>query len=143
GDDAPEYTCSRAAAAGSLQHAEGAELVAVEVADIGGVEAAPALARGTLVAAAKRQRPGVEGVYFLLRPQRPRHHGAVAGRGGLAVVGNGHAQAGMAQVRAPGDETFAFHDPDLAESDHQCVVEGGGAREVVGTEGDVADHRGS
>src|SRR5690349_17548758 len=76
---APSLTAS------SLAGAEGAELVAVKIADIREVPAWAAYARGAFVGSAERQGLGVEGVDLGALVEAEGHHGAVAGSGGLLV----------------------------------------------------------
>src|SRR6478736_6420331 len=90
--------------------AEGVELVAVGIAEIGRVKAAAAPARRAFVAAAVGERDGVKAVHLRRVLGLERNHRAVADRGGVAVERPGHRDARAAASDAPGDVRVAFHE---------------------------------
>src|SRR5690349_9937782 len=86
----------------SSAHEERVQLVAVEVAEVAGVEVVAARAGLAFVGAAERQRLLVDRIDLFLRLGCERDHHAVADRGLLAVVRLGQGDAGATAV-APDD----------------------------------------
>ncbi len=126
----------------ALPDVVGADLVAVEIADIGEIEPRTAFAGRALVRAAQFQRLGVERVHFVARAEIEGGHGAVAGRGGLLVVRAKHAEEEIAvlaiDAAARGMLEGRFHAMRL----EQGVIEFLGLVELVGADRGVtqADH---
>src|SRR6185295_114399 len=91
-------------------HHERIELVAVEIAEIGGVEATFAARAGrALVSAAERQRQLVDAVDLRLVLRRERDHDAIADGLRLAVERRCDAETGAAAGRAPRNEGVRLH----------------------------------
>src|SRR5690606_33968447 len=105
------YSFSGASGIVRLRHAVGLELVAVRVAEIGGVEAAAAHARQAFARTAAGERDGVEPVDLPLVLRHERDHRAVADAGRIAVEGMHRADSRTATGCAPRDIAFAFHHP--------------------------------
>src|SRR5262245_30601449 len=85
-----------------LADEEGVQLVAVEIAEVAGVEAVAALARRAFVGAAELERLLVDRVDLLLARRGERDHHAVADRCGLAVERLGDRD--HRPTRRPADE---------------------------------------
>src|SRR5579862_5410112 len=77
----------------SVLHHEGIELVAVGVAEIGGIELRAAVAGRALVGGAERERELVDAIDLLLVLGGERRHYAIARRHRLAVMGQADAEA--------------------------------------------------
>src|SRR5688500_7142449 len=100
---------------GLLRHAERVALIAVRIAEIGGVKPAAARARRALVAAAVGQRERVQPVDLRLVLRFERDHHAVADRGCVAVVRLDRAEARAAARRPPGNVAIVLHHSTGAE----------------------------
>src|SRR5690349_25036160 len=85
-------------------HHEGVELVAVGIAEIGGIELRAALAGRTLAGGAERQRELVDAVNLLLVLGAEGGHYAVASCHRLAVEGQADPETGALALAAPGDQ---------------------------------------
>src|SRR5262245_16982857 len=107
------------------------ELVAVEVAEIRGIEAVTALARRAFVAAAERQRLRVQATDLFLACCTKRDHGAVADRRRIAVERLDHADAGLVLAGGPGLAGLAFPDDLGVVFGEQGFEELDRARQIV------------
>src|SRR5260370_27151932 len=90
-------------------HYKSVQLVAVRIAEVGGVEAVKTLARRAFIGGAVLHGALVDAVDMGPVAGSKRHHHAIADRGRLAIKGLGEADAGAAAGHAPGDELVAFH----------------------------------
>src|SRR5688572_2987579 len=125
---------------GLLRHAERVELIAVRIAEIGGVEPAATHTWRTFVAAAVGEREGVKAVDLRLVLRFEGDHHAIADGGQIAVVRLYGANARAAARRAQGNVAVVFHHPRGAEFFGDGVIEARRARQVVGADGNVPDH---
>src|SRR5205085_563484 len=129
-------TCRRSLAL----HQEGVELVAVGIAEIAGIEAAPTVARRTFALAAIGKRNVVQPLHLSFVAGLECDHHAIADARRTAVKRPGDANARAASGLAPGDELFVVHHPPDAELAAQSIVELGRLLTVVGAERHIADH---
>lgn len=125
--------------------AEHVELVAVEIAEIAGIEAVTALsaqADRSFVDATEFERLLVDALDLVAGVDRDADHHAVADRGRTAIVGLEDAQHRLVHGGRPAvtaaAELHQARDADLRE---QGVVERRGAGQIVGAKGNVADRR--
>jgi TetR/AcrR family transcriptional regulator len=102
---------------------ERVQLVAVEVAEVAGVEARAARTRRALVLAAERERLRVDLVDLLLARCEQRDHHAVADRGRLLVERLDDGDHRRVRRRRPGDERLHLHGALRAELGEERVVE--------------------
>src|SRR5438477_4617594 len=121
-------------------HHEGVELVALGVAEIGGIEFLVALAGRAFATAAERQGELVDSVDLGLVPGAERGHHAIADRHRLAVKGERHAKAGATAPSAPGDDAVVGHQASHAELAANFVVEFADLFRLIGANHDVSDH---
>src|SRR5258707_15130727 len=121
-------------------HHEGVELVAVGIAEIGGVEIFIALPGGAFAAAAERQSELVDAVDISLFLRRECRHHAVADRHRLAVIGKRDAESGAAARPAPGDEMIVGHEPSHAQFAANLVIKRSSLLQIAGAYRDVTDH---
>lgn len=123
----------------SASHREDAELVPIQIAEIGAIEAAAAIAWRAFIPAAQRKRPGVQQVDFLLRGASECDHIAIAAVLGLTIK----------RLRDPKKRTLSkpvdlaiarLHDPLAAQFREQIIVEGKRAVEISRADRGVPDH---
>src|SRR6185436_6294847 len=130
------------------------ELVAVRIAHVGGVEVRvvqESQTRGTLGSSAMGQRSGMETIHRGPVPAPERHHAAVADGRRRAVEGFAHPQRVLhrallfvqAPAYPPSPARFALLRGIAAlvsEDAERCVIEHGGALEIVRPQADVREH---
>ena len=120
----------------------GFELVPVEVDDEGGVVGRAVVRpqpRPALVAAAGGHRRGVEGVDRGAARGAKREMETGAGRRGVARAGEERELVARPR-RAEADARRARPDPPVAERREHAIIEGGGPREVLHSEGQMREH---
>jgi tryptophan-rich sensory protein len=121
--------------------AEHVQLVAVEVAEVAGVETVEARPGRAFVLCAQRDGLVVDLVHHVFRSDRQRDHHAIADGGSLAIVGFRDRDRRFVRGDRPGDEVPGiFHEALGAQNGEQFIVESGGARQIVGAECYVSDH---
>src|SRR5258706_10020229 len=124
----------------SSTHLEDADLVAIEIAEIGAVESVAAIARRAFVLAAGGKRVGVDLLHDVWRWRRYRHHRAVSADGFSAVIWFADAEHARRSLDAPALHAFVGHRASRAECNESLVVEGTRLFEIVRADRRVADH---
>ena len=119
---------------------ECAELVAVTVAEVGRVEVIAACPRGAFTLAAQGDGLVVDRIDFGLTFGGQCHHHAVTDGGLVAVGGLDHKQHGRVRIVPPGNELLCFQSPFRADDAQELVVVARGARHIIRTQCDIADH---
>jgi hypothetical protein len=123
-----------------LPHVEEIQLVAVEISKVAGVETVAARPRSSFILGAEFKGLAVQCIDLGRAIDHQRNHDAIAHRGGFLVEGFGNPQSGLILAHRPGDELLGFHHAFAAHCPQQRIVERRRARQIVGTECDVADH---
>src|SRR5688572_10114895 len=126
---------------GPSRHRERIQLVAVRIAEIGGIKAVFAHPGRAFVAAAIGKSDGMEAIHLVAILRADRRHGAVADRRRLAIIRQGDGYADAAARFAPPDRLAGIHPPYGAQLGRYRIVESGTPFEVVGADAHMHDHR--
>lgn len=121
-------------------HATEVELVAVQVAEVAAIKG-PTRSGRTFVLGTEPQGVCMGSVDHRRGASCPGRSRFRCGRGGLTIEGFGDEEQGrLGQAETPGDLVAGIDDALVAERREHGIVEGRGTRQVVGAEGDLADH---
>src|SRR5260221_6788302 len=121
-------------------HVKEVELIAIEVAEITGVETPAARARCAFVGAPELQGLAMHRIDPGGAVHLQRHHDAVPDRRRLLVEGFGNTEPRLIRRHGPGDELLGLHHARGAQVGEQGIVVRRGACEIVGTQCHVPDH---
>src|SRR5260221_594944 len=118
------------------------EFVAVQVAEISGVETLAARTCCPFIRAAELESPAMHRIDLGCAVHLQGHHDAVPDRRGLLVERLGEGQSRLIRLHGPGDKLLRLHHALGAHVGEQRIVVRGRACEIVGTECHIADHGG-
>src|SRR5450631_2501999 len=115
----------------TLTHEEKIEFVAIEIAEVSGIESLAARPGRALIRTAELQRLAMQTVDLGRAVDGKRHHHAVADGSRLLVERFRHAESRLFRLYRPGNELIIFHHSFRAQIREQRVVKGGRSRQII------------